>query len=140
MGTKATEAITANGSGVRAPRRFAPEETGLAATGVPCLILGEAGQERPVLPIAPGWNRVGRSRSAEIRLEDPSVSRRHALLVRTPREQLRIIDDRSINGVYVNGERVEWEQLDDGDELLVGRFRLIVARDRSPVGSPSRSA
>jgi hypothetical protein len=114
----------------RAPRRFAPEATGLDAISAPCLLLGEPGEERPVLPIPPGWSQIGRSRSAAIRLDDPSVSRRHALLVRTPREQLRIIDDRSLNGLYLNGERIDWAQLDDGDELLIGRFRLIIARNR----------
>jgi pSer/pThr/pTyr-binding forkhead associated (FHA) protein len=35
-----------------------------------------------------------------------------------------VLDDRSLNGVFVNGERVEWSTLKDGDEILVGRYRL----------------
>ena len=35
-----------------------------------------------------------------------------------------ILDDRSLNGVFVNGKRVEWSPLEDGDEILVGRHRL----------------
>lgn len=125
-----TSFTAATERGVRTTRRFAPESTGLPAVNGPCLILGEPGGDRSALSIAPGWSRVGRSRSAEIRLVDPSVSRRHALLVRTPGEQLRIIDDRSLTGLYLNGDRVDWARLDDGDELVLGRFRLIVVCDR----------
>jgi pSer/pThr/pTyr-binding forkhead associated (FHA) protein len=37
---------------------------------------------------------------------------------------VRVLDDRSLNGVFVNGERVEWRVLSDGDEIVVGRYRL----------------
>jgi pSer/pThr/pTyr-binding forkhead associated (FHA) protein len=37
---------------------------------------------------------------------------------------VRVLDDRSLNGVFVNGERVEWRVLHDGDEIVVGRYRL----------------
>ena len=53
------------------------------------------------------WTRIGRSLAADIRFDDPTVSRRHALIVRQP-DGLRVLDDRSLNGVFVNGERVEW--------------------------------
>jgi hypothetical protein len=78
-----------------------------------------------VFPIKPGWTRVGRSIAADIRLDDPSVSRRHALLVSEPDQSLRILDDRSLNGVFVNGELVEWGTIEDGDELTIGRYRLF---------------
>jgi len=35
-----------------------------------------------------------------------------------------VLDDRSLNGVFVNGERVEWSTLTDGDEVVVGRHHL----------------
>jgi pSer/pThr/pTyr-binding forkhead associated (FHA) protein len=35
-----------------------------------------------------------------------------------------VLDDRSLNGVFVNGSRIEWKVLEDGDEILVGRYRL----------------
>jgi pSer/pThr/pTyr-binding forkhead associated (FHA) protein len=69
------------------------------------------------------WTRVGRSLAADIRFDDPTVSRRHALIVRQP-DGVRVLDDRSLNGVFVNGERVEWRALRDGDEIVVGRYRL----------------
>ena len=69
------------------------------------------------------WTRVGRSLAADIRFDDPTVSRRHALIVRGP-DGVRILDDRSLNGVFVNGERVEWSTLQDGDEIIVGCHSL----------------
>jgi hypothetical protein len=72
-----------------------------------------------------GWTRIGRSVAADIRLDDPSVSRRHALIVSEPGEPLRVLDDRSLNGVFVNGDLVEWGKLAGGDELAIGRYRLF---------------
>jgi predicted nucleic acid-binding Zn-ribbon protein len=69
------------------------------------------------------WTRVGRSLAADVRFDDATVSRRHALIVRQP-DGVRVLDDRSLNGVFVNGERVEWRALRDGDEIVVGRYRL----------------
>jgi pSer/pThr/pTyr-binding forkhead associated (FHA) protein len=69
------------------------------------------------------WTRIGRSLAADIRFDDPTVSRRHALIVRQP-DGLRVVDDRSLNGVFVNGERVEWSALADGDEIVIGRHHL----------------
>jgi len=69
------------------------------------------------------WTRVGRSLAADVRFDDPTVSRRHALIVRQA-DGVRVLDDRSLNGVFVNGERVEWRVLCDGDEIVVGRYRL----------------
>ena len=69
------------------------------------------------------WTRIGRSLAADIRFDDPTVSRRHALIVRQP-DGLRVVDDRSLNGVFVNGERVEWSALADHDEIVIGRHHL----------------
>jgi FHA domain/Zinc-ribbon containing domain len=83
------------------------------------------GQTR-VIELSDGWSRIGRSRSADIRLDDPTVSRRHAVIVRTPEGELRVLDDRSMNGILVNGEPVDWSPLADGDELQIGRYTLSV--------------
>ena len=69
------------------------------------------------------WTRIGRSLTADVRFDDPTVSRRHALVVRHA-DGVRVLDDRSLNGVFVNSERVEWRALADGDEILVGRHRV----------------
>ena len=87
-----------------------------------------------VVPLEEGWTRVGRSLSAHVRFDDPTVSRRHALLYRDD-DQARVLDDRSLNGVFLNGERVDLAELGDGDEIAVGRFHvyyLTVVRERTP--------
>jgi hypothetical protein len=78
-----------------------------------------------VFPVEHGWTRIGRSVSADIQLDDPSVSRRHALLVSEPGRALRVLDDRSLNGVFINGRLSEWGRLEDGDELTIGRFNIF---------------
>jgi predicted nucleic acid-binding Zn-ribbon protein len=82
--------------------------------------------ELTVIRLERGWTRIGRSRAADLRLDDATVSRRHALVVLTEPGELRALDDRSLNGLFVNGERVEWAALADGDELEIGRFRIYV--------------
>ena len=86
------------------------------------LAWSEGGKVR-VAPLEREWTRVGRSLAADVRFDDPTVSRRHALIVRQA-DGVRVLDDRSLNGVFVNGERVEWRVLRDGDEILVGRYHL----------------
>jgi hypothetical protein len=79
-----------------------------------------------VIELSDGWSRIGRSGSADIRLDDPTVSRRPAVIVRTPEGDLRVLDDRSMNGIRVNDEPVDWSPLTDGDELQIGRYTLHV--------------
>jgi hypothetical protein len=81
------------------------------------------GEELRLVSLAREWTRIGRSLAADVRFDDPTVSRRHALIVRQA-DGVRVLDDRSLNGVFVNGERVEWRALADGDEIMVGRHRL----------------
>lgn len=98
----------------------------------PSLVIGAVAEPREAFTLRTGWTRIGRSPDADIRLDDPSVSRRHALVVRTPEDDLQIIDDRSLNGVIVNGSAVHWCPLHHGDELLIGRFRLQVLHSHAP--------
>ena len=90
-----------------------------------------------VVPLAGEWTRIGRSLGAEIRFDDATVSRRHALVVNEA-EGVRVLDDRSLNGVFVNGRRVEWSPLRDGDEIVVGRHRLFYL-DTATVGAAARA-
>ncbi len=66
---------------------------------------------------------IGRSPDAPIFLDDVTVSRNHALLVRR-RDGLYIDDLGSLNGTYVNRKRIESHLLSDGDEIQVGKFKL----------------
>jgi pSer/pThr/pTyr-binding forkhead associated (FHA) protein len=76
-----------------------------------------------VTPLSQEWTRIGRSLAADVRFDDSTVSRRHALIV-SQADGVRVLDDRSLNGVYVNGRRVEWSPLADGDEIVVGRHTI----------------
>jgi pSer/pThr/pTyr-binding forkhead associated (FHA) protein len=67
--------------------------------------------------------RIGRGLAADLRLDENSVSRRHALLVDGPSGP-RVLDDRSSNGTFVNGRRVEQVDLSDGDVIVLGRVVL----------------
>jgi len=98
------------------------------AAGSCHLVCREQDGELLDFEIGEGWTRIGRSVAADIRLDDPSVSRRHALVVSEPGKPLRVLDDRSLNGVLVNGELREWGKLGDGDELTIGRYRFFVLR------------
>jgi pSer/pThr/pTyr-binding forkhead associated (FHA) protein len=91
----------------------------------------EEDNEIKLVALTREWTRIGRSLAADIRFDDPTVSRRHALIVRQA-DGVRVLDDRSLNGVFVNGERVEWRALGDGDEVLVGRHRLVYLSDMLP--------
>ena len=87
----------------------------------------EDGERVRVVPLQDGWTRVGRSLAAHVRFDDPTVSRRHAL-IHCQDDGVRILDDRSLNGVFVNGARVDMRALADGDQIAVGRFCLHYIR------------
>jgi hypothetical protein len=90
---------------------------------------------RIVAPVSREWTRIGRSLSADVRFDDATVSRRHALVV-SQAEGVRVLDDRSLNGIYVNGQRVDWAPLNDGDEIAIGRHTIHYF-DTATVGSGS---
>jgi hypothetical protein len=66
---------------------------------------------------------IGRGLVADVRLEDPHVSRRHAIIAirGDGPEAVRVLDDRSSGGTFVNGTPVTVAQLHDGDIVRVGR-------------------
>jgi hypothetical protein len=67
---------------------------------------------------------IGRSPSSDIFLDDVTVSREHAVVLRRS-EGVVLRDLGSLNGTYVNRRRIESEErLEDGDEVQVGKFRL----------------
>ncbi|HMD52709.1 MAG TPA: FHA domain-containing protein [Solirubrobacteraceae bacterium] len=82
------------------------------------------GPDRALLiPLGEEVVHVGRGLAADLRLDENSVSRRHAIIVPTP-DGARILDDRSSNGTLVNGTRVQQAALSDGDEITLGRVVL----------------
>jgi pSer/pThr/pTyr-binding forkhead associated (FHA) protein len=76
-----------------------------------------------LIPLAGEVMRIGRGLTAELRLDDSSVSRRHAILVPRP-SGARILDDRSSNGTFVNGRRIQQVDLQGGDVIVLGRVVL----------------
>ncbi len=74
---------------------------------------------------------VGRSDLCQLVLTDDSISRFHAVLVPTP-AGLWVVDLVAREGVYVNGERVRWAWLADGDSLRMGRFTFMLRYESPP--------
>ena len=66
---------------------------------------------------------VGRGMTADVRLDDHTVSARHAIVLRRD-GRLWILDDRSTNGTIVNDRRVNEAELSDGDVIVLGRVVL----------------
>ena len=99
------------------------EETRAGLSGPGRYLAFEQDGRIVVCPVSREWTRIGRSLAADIRFDDATVSRRHAL-VANEESGVRVLDDRSLNGIQVNGRRVEWSPLTDGDELAVGRHAL----------------
>ena len=74
---------------------------------------------------------VGRSESCQIMLRDESVSRFHASLLRTSKG-VWIVDLQAREGVVINGVRVKWAWLEDGDTVRIGRFTFILRYETVP--------
>jgi len=76
-----------------------------------------------LIPLGDGAFHVGRGLVADLQLDDMSVSRRHAIIVQRD-SGARILDDRSLNGTFVNGRRIDSADLRSGDLITMGRFDL----------------
>jgi pSer/pThr/pTyr-binding forkhead associated (FHA) protein len=81
---------------------------------------GRAGDQ---FPVRADRTTIGRAPQSDVFLDDVTVSREHAVLEQRP-DGIHILDLSSLNGTYVNRERVEDALLADGDELQVGKYRL----------------
>jgi pSer/pThr/pTyr-binding forkhead associated (FHA) protein len=83
----------------------------------------EDGSDVVVIAVGEGSLRFGRGIASDVVLEDRSVSRRHAVVTRTG-EEVVLWDDRSLNGVRVNGERVAQAALQHGDAIAMGEVQM----------------
>ena len=79
---------------------------------------------------------VGRHPNADIFLDDVTVSRRHAVLTSGERG-ITLTDNGSLNGSYVNGDRVDERLLGTGDEVQIGRFKLLFVGGGLDLGGPA---
>ena len=68
---------------------------------------------------------AGRHPESDIFLDDITVSRRHAEFTREPDGKVVVRDVGSLNGTYVNRERIEEGVLSAGDEVQIGKFKLV---------------
>jgi hypothetical protein len=94
------------------------------APGVPELVVKRGPDVGARFSLGADVTRVGRHPESEILLDDVTVSRRHAeFLAGGPGVVVR--DVGSLNGTYVNRERIEETTLADGDEVQIGRFKLL---------------
>jgi pSer/pThr/pTyr-binding forkhead associated (FHA) protein len=102
------------------------DDDGIALDGVegPALVVrsggGRAGEH--IIPRG-ARTTIGRSPDCDVFLDDVTVSRNHAVLVDQD-GRFTIEDQGSLNGTYVNRRRVESAELEDGDELQIGKYRL----------------
>jgi pSer/pThr/pTyr-binding forkhead associated (FHA) protein len=76
------------------------------------------------VPLTAPVTRAGRHPASEIFLDDITVSRRHVEVSRTPSGYV-VTDVGSLNGTYLNRERIDRAMLSNGDELQIGKFRLV---------------
>src|SRR6266851_1354870 len=81
---------------------------------------------------------MGRTDGCKIRLMDSSVSKFHCSLIRTPRG-VWVVDLLSRNGIWVNGTKVPWARLEQGDQLEVGEFVLRLRYDQPDNDSPDEN-
>ena len=124
------------GSGEETTITFAPvDATGEILDEELALALGELGESTAMVVVKRGPNagskfvldsdviRAGRHPDSDIFLDDITVSRDHAILVRRGSDYY-LDDCGSLNGTYVNRRRIESHRLADGDELQVGKYKL----------------
>jgi hypothetical protein len=98
-------------------------EAMVAEEGAALVIRSGGGRAGESFAIDQDRMSIGRTPDAPVFLDDVTVSRNHALLVRR-RDGLYIDDLGSLNGTYVNRHRIESHLLSDGDEIQIGKFKL----------------
>jgi FHA domain len=121
---------TATGEPVTATYRI--DETGelvpveldeVTARGPALVIRAGGGREGESFPVEGERMSIGRRPESEIFLDDVTVSRDHALLIRRG-DDWYLDDCGSLNGTYVNRSRIESQRLAEGDELQIGKYKL----------------
>jgi pSer/pThr/pTyr-binding forkhead associated (FHA) protein len=133
-----------SGSGEETTITFAPiDATGEVLDEELALALGELPESTSMVVVKRGPNagskfvldvdviRAGRHPDSDIFLDDITVSRRHAEIRRTG-EGYTVRDAGSLNGTYLNRERIDEAPLANGDELQIGKFRLVFFEGSAP--------
>jgi pSer/pThr/pTyr-binding forkhead associated (FHA) protein len=101
-----------------------PVEIGDGTGQGPALVIrAGGGRVGESFPVSGERMSIGRRPDSEVFLDDVTVSRDHALLIRRA-DQWYLDDCGSLNGTYVNRSRIESQRLDEGDELQIGKYKL----------------
>jgi hypothetical protein len=93
------------------------------------VVMTDADRVEHLIPLADAVTHVGRASTADLRFDDVHVSRRHAIMVRYG-DHVRVLDDRSTAGTFVNGRRVVATDLLDGDMVRLGPITFSYIRVR----------
>ena len=101
--------------------KVSPDEL---AGGLALLVVRKGPNEGSKYMLDAEVTRAGRHPESDIFLDDITVSRRHAEVIRRA-DGFHVLDVGSLNGTYVNRDRVEEAKLSNGDELQIGRFKLV---------------
>ncbi len=110
---------------------FSPDEAAelldalddLGLRGAALVVRSGGGRSGETFALDTSPTTVGRSPECGIFLDDVTVSRKHAVLTQEG-ERWRLVDQGSLNGTFVNRERVDTSDLTDGDEVQIGKYRL----------------
>jgi hypothetical protein len=95
-----------------------------AAGGTGVLVVRNGSEAGLRVPLLKRITRAGRHPASELFLDDITVSRRHAEIERDF-ERYVLVDVGSLNGTYLNRQRIERQEIHNGDELQIGKFRLV---------------
>jgi pSer/pThr/pTyr-binding forkhead associated (FHA) protein len=99
------------------------EEVVAQGGGAALVVRAGGGRVGESFPLDHNRMTIGRRPDSDVFLDDVTVSRDHALIVRRG-EDFHLDDLGSLNGTYVNRRRIETHHLADGDELQVGKYKL----------------
>ena len=115
---ESTEAFTAPG-----PAESLDPLDELGVHGAALIVRSGGGRTGEMFPLEASPTTIGRSPDCAIFLDDVTVSRKHAVFS-SEGERWVLEDQGSLNGTFVNRDRVETAELSDGDELQIGKYRL----------------
>jgi hypothetical protein len=115
---ESTEAFTAP----ELPESLDPLEA-LGVHGAALIVRSGGGRAGETFPLQATPTTIGRSPDCAIFLDDVTVSRKHAVFSQQG-ERWVLEDQGSLNGTFVNRDRVETTELSDGDDLQIGKYRL----------------
>ena len=95
----------------------------LGVHGAALIVRSGGGRAGETFQLEASPTTIGRSPDCAVFLDDMTVSRKHAVF-RKNDDHWQLEDQGSLNGTFVNRERVETAELSDGDELQIGKYRL----------------